>query len=63
MVNQAKYEVVKDKRAEKLSASYLQLNNRREKERDDSIAQQKDTMRREADEINRVTLRQHRAAK
>lgn len=57
MVNQAKYEVVKDKRAEKLSACYLQLNNRREKERDDSIAHQKDTMRREADEINRVTLR------
>lgn len=63
MVTQAKYEVLKDKRADKLAESYLQLNNRREKERDDSIANQKETMRREADEINRATLRQHRAAK
>ena len=56
MVTQAKYEVLKDKRADALAACYLTLNNRREKEREDSIANQKDTMRREADEINRVTL-------
>ena len=62
-VNQARLEVVKDKRAEQLEKKYLKLNNQREKERSDKLRHRSHTIKTETDQVNRKTLSQHRNAK
>ena len=61
MITQAKLEVEKDKRADRMAARYLSVNNQREKERDDELNFRREVARKEADEINSATLAQHRA--
>ena len=56
MITQAKLEVEKDKRADRMAARYLSVNNQREKERDDELNFRRDVARKEADEINSATL-------
>ena len=56
MITQAKLEVEKDKRADRMAARYLSVNNQREKERDDELNFRREVARKEADEINSATL-------
>ena len=61
IITQAKLEVEKDKRADRMAARYLQVNNQREKEREDDLSFRRETARKEADEINSAAIAQHRA--
>ena len=46
-----------------MAARYLQVNNMRERERDERMRHRSEVIRKETDDINSVTLAQHRAAK
>ena len=61
-MNQARLEVEKDKRAEKLAERYLKVSQQREQERHDELRRRSHVIRREADQTNDLTLSQHRTA-